>query len=208
MALGLIGQKIGMTQVFTEEGEAVPVTIIEAGPCTVITKKSQDKHGYNALQVGFGTQKESRMSKPELGQFKKANVPPAKTLREFRVEDIESYEVGQALTVEMFEVGEKINVTGRSKGRGFAGVIKRHGFHGGRKTHGSMFHRIPGSIGASATPARVYKGTKLPGHYGDARTTLKNVTIVDLKPDQNLLLVRGSIPGGKNGFVVIKKQNS
>jgi large subunit ribosomal protein L3 len=196
-----------MTQVFTEDGEAVPITIIEAGPCTVITKKTLDGQGYNAIQVGFGKRKESRVSLPLRGQFGKAKVPACKYLREFRVDDVAAYEVGQQLTVDIFEVGEKVSVSGRSKGRGFSGVIKRWGFHGGRSTHGSMFHRVPGSIGASATPARVFKGTKLPGHYGNARATVRNLTIVDLKPDENLILVQGNVPGGKNGLVLIKKNN-
>ncbi len=205
MALGLIGKKIGMTQVYTEDGEAVPVTIIEAGPCAVLSKKNLARHGYNAIQIGFGRQKESRISLPLRGQFKKAGVSPSRFLREFTIDDVDAYELGQELTVEIFEVGEKVNVTARSKGRGFAGVVKRWGFRGGRNTHGSMFHRAPGSIGASADPSRVYKGTRLPGHYGNARVTLRNLTIVELKPDQNLLLVEGNVPGSKNGVVLIKK---
>jgi len=209
MTIGLIGRKIGMTQVFSEEGEAVPVTVIEAGPCTVITKKTVGQHGYNALQVGFGTQKESRISSPLKGHYEKANVSPCRILKEFRTEDVESYEVGQNISLEVFSVGERVSITARSKGRGFAGVIKRWGFHGGRSTHGSMFHRSPGSIGASAYPSRVFKGKKLPGHYGNVNITVRNLQIVDIKPEENLLLVKGGVPGGKRGIVLIKKtQNS
>jgi len=206
MTLGLIGQKIGMTQVFTGEGVVFPVTVIAAGPCTVVTKKTVEKHGYNALQLGFGSKKESRISLPLRGQFKKAQVAPCRTLKEFRVEeDIQPFEIGQQVTLDVFSVGEKITVTGISKGRGFTGVMKRWGFHGGRATHGSKFHRRPGSIGASADPARVFKGTKLPGQHGNKSVTIRNVEIVDIKPEENLLLVKGGVPGGKHGVVVIKK---
>jgi large subunit ribosomal protein L3 len=205
MTLGLIGQKIGMTQIFTEEGVVFPVTVIAAGPCTVVAKKTVEKHGYNALQLGFGSQKESRISLPLKGQFKKANVAPCRTLKEFRVEDTQPFEIGQQVTVDMFSVGENITVTGVSKGRGFAGVMKRWGFHGGRATHGSMFHRGPGSIGASASPARVFKGTKLPGQHGNKNVTIGRVKIVEIKPEENLLLVRGGVPGGKQGVVLLKK---
>ena len=205
MALGLIGRKIGMTQIFSEDGEIFPVTVIEAGPCTVVTKKTDEKQGYKAIQVGFETQKESRLSRPLLGQFKKVALTPSRFLKEFSVENIGAYEVGQKLTVEVFSVGEKVTITGRSKGRGFAGVVKRWGFWGGPGSHGSMFHRAPGSIGASAYPSRVFKGKKLPGHYGDARMTVRNLEIVDIKPEQNLLLVKGSVPGGKRGVILVKK---
>jgi large subunit ribosomal protein L3 len=205
MALGLIGKKIGMTQIFSEEGEVIPVTVIEAGPCVVIAKKTEEKHGYRAIQVGFGTQKESRLSLPVLGQFKKVSLPPCRILKEFRFDDVDSFEVGQKLTVELFSVGEKVAVTGRSKGRGFAGVVKRWGFSGGPGAHGSMFHRAPGSIGSSAFPSRVFKGKRLPGHYGNAQITIRNLEVVDVKPEYNLLLVKGSVPGGRRGIVFIKK---
>jgi len=205
MALGLIGKKIGMTQIFSEEGEVIPVTVIEAGPCVVIAKKTEEKHGYRAIQVGFGTQKESRLSLPVLGQFKKVSFPPCRILKEFRFDDVDSFEVGQKLTVELFSVGEKVAVTGRSKGRGFAGVVKRWGFSGGPGAHGSMFHRAPGSIGSSAFPSRVFKGKRLPGHYGNAQITIRNLEVVDVKPEYNLLLVKGSVPGGRRGIVFIKK---
>ena len=205
MAIGLIGRKIGMTQVFSEEGEVLPVTVIEAGPCFVITKKTIEKHGYNAIQLGFGSQKESRVSLPLLGQFKKANVPPCRILKEFRLDDVQSFEIGQKLTLDLFSIGEKVTITGRSKGRGFAGVVKRWGFRGGRSSHGSMFHRAPGSIGSSADPSRVFKGKKLPGHYGNAKVTVRNLEIVDIKVEENLLVVKGSVPGGKRGVVIVKK---
>jgi len=205
MTLGLIGKKLGMTQIFTEEGVVFPVTVIAAGPCTVVTKKTAAKHGYNALQLGFGTKKESRTSLPLRGQFNKAQVAFCRTLKEFRVADLQPFEVGQQVTVDVFSVGEKITITGSSKGRGFSGVFKRWGFHGGRDTHGSMFHRRPGSIGASADPSRVYKGTRLPGHYGNKSVTVRNIEIVDIRPEENLLLVKGSIPGGTRGIVVLKK---
>jgi large subunit ribosomal protein L3 len=205
MTVGLIGRKIGMTQVFSEDGEVLPVTVIEAGPCTVVTKKTDAKNGYKAIQVGFGNQKESRVSLPLRGQFKKASLPPCQVLKEFRIDDVEPYEVGQKLTVEVFSIGEKVSITGNSKGRGFAGVVKRWGFRGGPGTHGAMFHRAPGSIGASADPSRVLKGKKLPGHYGNVQITVRNLEIVDIKTEQNLLLVKGSVPGGKRGVILVKK---
>jgi len=171
----------------------------------VVTKKTVEEQGYNAVQLGFGSQKESRISLPLKGQFKKANTPPCQVLKEFRVDDVQPFEVGQQVTLDVFSVGEKVAITGRSKGRGFAGVVKRWGFQGGRKTHGSMFHRAPGSIGASADPSRVVKGKKMPGHYGDAKVTVRNQEIVDIKPEQNLLLVKGGVPGGKWGIVLVKK---
>ena len=205
MTTGLIGRKIGMVQVFSEDGESIPVTVIEAGPCTVVTKRTKEKNGYQAVQVGFGEQKESRISSPVKGQFKKADVPPCRVLREFRVDDADNFEVGQKITVDIFSVGEKVSVTGRSKGRGFAGVVKRWGFWGGPAAHGSMFHRAPGSIGQSAYPSRVIKGKKMPGHYGNAQITTRNLEIVDVKPEHNLLLVKGSVPGGKRGIVLVNK---
>jgi large subunit ribosomal protein L3 len=205
MTLGLIGRKIGMTQVFSKDGDVFPVTVIEAGPCTVVTKKTDATNGYKAIQVGFGNQKESRVSLPIRGQFKKASLPLCQLLKEFRIDDVEAYDVGQKLTVEVFSIGEKISITGKSKGRGFAGVVKRWGFGGGPGSHGAMFHRAPGSIGQSADPSRVFKGKKLPGHYGNAQITVRNLEIVDIKIEQNLLLVKGSVPGGKRGIILVKK---
>ena len=205
MTIGLIGKKMGMTQIFSAEGEVFPVTVIEAGPCILMAKKTVERHGYNALQLGFGSQKESRVSLPLKGQFKKADIHPCRILREFRIDDVQPFEIGQKITLDVFSVGEKVTITGHSKGRGFAGVVKRWGFHGGRRTHGSMFHRAPGSIGASADPSRVFKGKKLPGHYGNTKVTVRNLKILDIKPEQNLLLVKGSVPGGKRGIVFVKK---
>ena len=203
MNKGLIGRKLGMTQVFSLEG-AVPVTAIEAGPCTVIQKKDKKNDGYDALQLGFGRKKAKNVTKPLQGHFKKADRGLFQVLREFRFESTEGFEVGKEITVDMFQVGDYIDVVGISKGRGFAGSVKRHGFGGGRKTHGSMFHRAPGSIGASADPARVFKGKKLPGHMGNQRVTIQNLQIFGVRPEKNLLLIKGAVPGCTNGIVLIK----
>ena len=203
MNKGLIGRKLGMTQVFSIDG-AIPVTAIEAGPCTVIQKKNKEKDGYDALQLGFGRKKAKNVTKPLQGHFKKADRGLFSVLREFRVESTDDYEVGNELKVDMFEVGDYVDVIGISKGRGFAGTVKRHGFGGGRKTHGSMFHRAPGSIGASADPSRVFKGKKLPGQMGNKRITVQNLQICSVRPEKNLLLIRGAIPGCTNGIVLIK----
>jgi large subunit ribosomal protein L3 len=204
MEKGLIGRKLGMTQVFSDEGSAVPVTVIEAGPCVVIQKKIREKDGYNAVQLGFGRKKPKKVTKPLQGHFKKADKGFFRILREFRLDDPGAYEVGAELNADLFEAGEYIDVVGISKGKGFAGGMKRHGFKGGRATHGSMFHRAPGSIGASADPSRVLKGKKLPGHMGDKRVTVQNLKIFSVRPDRNLILVRGSVPGSTSGFIIIK----
>lgn len=193
-----------MTRVYNEFGQISPVTVIEAGPCVVLQKKTVGKEGYNAVQVGFREKKESRLNKPEAGHFKKAGSAGYYHVREFRVEDPQAYELGQQILVtELFKIGDKIDITGQSKGRGFQGVIKRHGFGGGRKTHGSNFHRAPGSIGCSAYPSRVLKGKKLPGHMGVEKKTIKNLTVVDIREEENILLVQGAVPGAKNGLVSI-----
>jgi large subunit ribosomal protein L3 len=204
MEKGLIGRKLGMTQVFSDEGGAVSVTVIEAGPCVVIQKKIQEKDGYNAVQLGFGRKKPKRVTKPLQGHFKKADKGFFQILREFRLDDPEAYEVGTELSADLFAADEYIDIVGISKGKGFAGGVKRHGFKGGRATHGSMFHRAPGSIGASADPSRVLKGKKMPGHLGDERVTIQNLRIFSVRPEQNLILVRGSVPGSTNGFIIIK----
>jgi len=204
MVLGLIGKKIGMTQIFSKDGETIPVTVIKAGPCTVIQKKSKDKDGYNALQLGFEEKKWSRVNKPLQGHFKKAGQRAFYHLKEFKVDNIDKYQLGQEITLEIFKVGGKVKVTGKSKGRGFAGVIKRWGFSGGPASHGSMFHRAPGSIGSSAFPSRVFKGKKLPGHYGNKTVTVRNLEIVDIKPEDNLLLLKGAVPGARNSIVIIQ----
>jgi large subunit ribosomal protein L3 len=204
--IGLIGRKVGMTQLFDERGEAIPVTIIEAGPCTVTELRSTQRDGYTAVQLGFGTRKESRFTRPVLGQFKKRNLPPARHLREFRVESIEGLEVGQSLDVSMFEKGRRVDIQGVTKGRGFAGVVKRHKFVAGHASHGPTAGKQPGSIGASAYPSRVIKGKRLPGHMGNVNLTIKNLEVVAIDPELNVLMVRGAVPGPANGLVVVKKR--
>jgi len=207
MPLGLIGRKLGMTQIFDQEGHAVPVTVIQAGPCRVVQLKSRQREGYEALQLGFEPVKWSRVNKPLAGHFRRAGTEPFRFLREFRVETTEGFEVGQTLTVEIFQAGERVDVTGVSKGRGFAGVMRRWGFRGGPASHGSMFHRRPGSIGSNTDPGRVPKGRRMAGHYGNQRVTVKNLQVVEVRPDANLLLVKGAVPGSRNSLVLIKKRN-
>jgi large subunit ribosomal protein L3 len=204
--IGLLGRKVGMTQFFDERGEAIPVTIIEAGPCTVTELRSTQRDGYTAVQLGFGTNKESRFTRPVLGQFKKRNLPPLRHLREFRVESIEGLEVGQSLDVSIFEKGRYVDIQGVTKGRGFAGVVKRYGFSAGHASHGPTAGKQPGSIGASAYPSRVVKGKRLPGHMGNVNLTIKNLEVVAIDPEQNMLMVRGAVPGPTNGLVVVKKR--
>jgi len=201
----LFGRKLGMTRYFLEEGRAEAVTVLKIGPCVVVQKKSADKEGYNAIQVGFEPQKGSRVNKPLKGHFKAAGVGPFKFLREIKVDDPEAFELGQELKADIFQIGDLVHVSGHSKGRGFSGVMKRWGFSGGRKTHGSRSHRIPGSIGCSATPSRVIKGKKLPGHYGNQRVTVKNLKVVDVRPELDVVVVKGAVPGSKNSFVEIRK---
>jgi large subunit ribosomal protein L3 len=200
----LIGRKLGMTQIFAEDGESIPVTVIEAEPSIVVQKKTQKTDGYDAIQLGYGRVKQKNVTKALQGHLKKANKGFLRNLREFRTAT-DIYELGQELKVDMFEVGDYIDVVGTSKGKGFAGVIKRHGFSGGRATHGSMFHRAPGSIGASAEPSRVLKGKKLPGQMGDARKTIQNLLVMGVRPERNLILVKGSIPGCRNSVVIIRQ---
>ncbi len=202
--MGLLGRKIGMTRVYSEQGQAIPVTVIEAGPCVVLQKKTAAKEGYNAIQVGFGPKKEARLNKPEAGHCKAAGKGGFYHIREFSVTDPETYELGQEIQLtEVLKIGDKVHISGKSKGRGFQGVIKRHGFKGGRKTHGSMFHRRPGSIGCSAWPSRVVKGKKMPGRMGNDMLTRKNLTVIDIRPDENILLVKGSVPGASEGLLQI-----
>ena len=201
---GILGRKIGMTRVYDENGRSIPVTVIEAGPCTILQKKTVQKEGYNAIQLGLQEKKESKLNKPEAGHFKRSGGKGFYHVREFRVENPESYEVGQQVTLtEMAAIGDMIDIAGKSKGRGFQGVIKRHGFRGGRATHGSDFHRAPGSIGCSAWPSRVLKGKKMPGRMGNETVTQKNLKIIDIRNDENVLLVRGTVPGAKNGLLNI-----
>ena len=204
--IGLIGRKVGMTQIFGDKGEVVPVTVIEAGPCTITEVRTTPRDGYVAVQLGFGTNKESRFRKPVLGQFKKRNLTPSRHLKEFRVASTEGLEVGQSLTVALFEAGQSVDVQGVTKGRGFAGVVKRHGFVAGHASHGPTAGKQPGSIGASAYPSRVVKGKRLPGRMGGENLTIKNLKVVSVDPEQNMMLVRGAIPGPTNGLVLIKKR--
>jgi large subunit ribosomal protein L3 len=204
---GLIGRKVGMTQIFAADGSHVPVTVIQAGPCTVVGIRRKDTHGYDALQVGFEAKKK-KVTKPQAGYFKKANVAAVRVLREFRLEKserLEGYEVGQNLTVEMFTPGELVDVVGETKGKGFQGGVKRHGWAGGDATHGSMFHRAPGSIGASSDPSRVWPGHPLPGRMGTDRRTVLNLPVVRVMPEQNIVLVRGAVPGAIGGLVLVRK---
>ena len=201
----ILGRKIGMTQVFDENGAVIPVTVIEAGPCTVLQKKTIETDGYNAVKVGFADANEKRLNKPDKGQFAKIKVAPKKYIREFRTEELDKYEIGQEIKVaDMFENGDRIDVTGISKGKGFAGVIKRHGQARGKETHGSMYHRRVGSMGANTNPARVFKGKKLPGHMGVERVTIQNLDVVRVDAERNLLLVKGAVPGAKGGLLMIK----
>lgn len=209
MSIGLIGKKVGMTQLFDENGKVVPVTVIEAGPCPVVQRKTAASDGYEAIQIGFWPQlKAKRVTRPMRGHFEKVKVAPQKHLREFRLESAASpsYTVGQVLTVALFEVGEKVRVTGISKGKGFQGGVKRWGYRGGPETHGSMFHRAPGSIGASSFPSRVFKGHHMPGRLGGALTTIKGLKVVKIILEQNLLLVRGAVQGPAGGLLTILKR--
>lgn len=205
MALGIIGKKIGMTQMFLPDGEAVAVTVVEAGPCAVVQKKTSEKDGYSALQLGFGSKKLQKCIKPVQGHFKKAADAASAVLREFRVEDAAPYAVGQSVTVDIFAQGEVVEIIGTSKGKGFAGNIKRHGFSRGPMAHGSKFHRQVGSVGQSASPSHVFKGKKMPGHLGDTRVTVKGLEVIDTRPEENILLIRGAVPGHKNSLVMICK---
>ena len=200
----LIGKKIGMTQIFNEEGKVIPVTVIEAGPCVVSQVKTEETDGYNSIQLGFGAIKESKVNKPERGHFTKANIAPARYLREFRVDSIEDVKVGDELKADIFMAGDKIDIQGTSKGKGFQGVIKRHGQHRGPMGHGSMYHRRPGSMGSTSTPGRVFKGKKLPGHMGAETVTIQNLEVIKVDLDKNIILVKGSVPGAKGSILKIK----
>jgi large subunit ribosomal protein L3 len=205
MCKGLMGKKLGMSGLFLPDGRYLPVTVIEAGPCVVTQIKTEETDGYNALQLGFGSKKESRVNKPLKGHFSKSASGPFDYVKEFAVANPGEYSLGQQITLEMFKIGEHVDVVGASKGRGFSGVIKRHGFHGGRKTHGSHSHRVPGSIGCSAWPAKVIKGKKMPGRYGNERKTIRNLEVVDIRSEDNIILIKGAVPGAKSGLVTINK---
>jgi len=204
---GIIGKKVGMTQVYAEDGRALPVTVIEAGPCVVVQRKSKDRDGYAAVQLGLVEQRKAkRITKPMKGHFAKADLPPCRVLRELPVAEDAKVSVGDKVSVDLFAPGDAINVVGVSKGRGFQGVMKRHNFSGGKASHGSMFHRAPGSIGQSAYPSRVFKGMKGAGHMGNDRVTVRNLEVVRVDTENNLLIVRGSVPGAGGSYVVIRKK--
>ena len=200
----LIGKKVGMTQIFDEKGRVIPVTVIEAGPCVVAQVKSVETDGYNAIQLGFGDVKESKLNKPEKGHFAKANIAPKKHLREFRLDSVEGITVGTELTVTEFAEGDRLDIQGTTKGKGFQGVIKRHGQSRGPMGHGSMYHRRPGSMGSTSTPGRVFKGKKLPGHMGRVTVTIQNLDVVKVDSDKNVVLVKGSVPGPKGAILKLK----
>lgn len=205
MTLGLICKKIGMTRLYDEAGAIVPVTVLEAGPCPILQVKTDQSDGYRAVQLGYGARAANRVNKPMQGHFKKSGTPPQRIVREFRVDSTEEFAVGSELNVEIFEAGERVDVIGTSKGRGFAGTIKRHHTSRGPESHGSHYHRRPGSMGASSDPSRVWKGKKLPGRLGGKRITTQGLTVVKIDKERNLLLVRGSVPGHNNATVLITK---
>jgi large subunit ribosomal protein L3 len=200
-----MGKKLGMTGLFAPDGRRVPVTVIQAGPCVVTQIKTKETDGYNALQLGFEEVKPKHANKPRQGHFKKSGGTCFRHLQEFPVDDPAEYTLGQTVTIEIFSVGERVDVSGTTKGRGFSGVIKKEGFSGGRTTHGSKCHRIPGSIGSSAWPSRVVKGKGMPGHYGVEQQTMQGIEIVDIRPEDHVLLVKGAVPGPASGMVAIKK---
>lgn len=204
MKKGILGKKLGMTQIFDDNGRFVAVTVVEAGPCVVLQKKTKETDGYEAIQVGFGDIREKLLNKPEKGHFAKAGAPLKRHIREFRLEDISSYAVGQEIKADIFAAGERIDVSGVSKGKGFQGVIKRWHANRGPMSHGSKFHRAPGSMGASSDPSKTFKNKHLPGHMGNVSRTLLNVEIVKVMPEKNLLLIKGGIPGPNKSLVVIK----
>jgi large subunit ribosomal protein L3 len=203
MGKTILGRKLGMSQVWSSDDRLIPCTVIEAGPCFVSQVKTTKTDGYNAVQLAFGDMKASKISKPEAGHLAKAGLPAKKHLHEMRTAEGETFKKGQKILVDIFEVGSKIDVTGTSKGKGFAGVMKRHNFKGGPGGHGSHFHRAPGSVGMCATPSRVLKGKKMPGHMGAETVTVQKLEIIKIDAEQNLLVVKGAVPGGKNGLLVI-----
>ncbi|MCM8818713.1 MAG: 50S ribosomal protein L3 [Candidatus Omnitrophica bacterium] len=206
MGIGIIGKKLKMTQIFKEDGEVVPVTLVEYKEGYVVDLKIPEKDGYCALKVGFEEIKEKNLTKPQLGYLKKRNLPPLKILKEFRLneDEIKNYKIGDRVTVEIFKEGDYVDITGKSIGKGFQGVVKRHGFHGGPATHGSMSHRAPGSIGSTA-PQRVLKGRRMAGHMGNEKVTIQNLQIVKILKDENIMMIKGAIPGSSNSYVIIKK---
>lgn len=205
MSIGLLGKKLGMTQIFDENGASISVTLIQAGPCPILQKRVPETDGYSALQVGFDTKSPKNVTKPLLGHFKKSGADPVSLIKEMRDDQVDGYEVGQVLNVDLFAIGDQVDVIGVSKGRGFSGTIRRHNTHRGPTTHGSHYHRRPGSSGQSADPSRVPKGKKNPGQYGNANITVQNLKIVGTDLDKNILVVKGSVPGATNGYLLISK---
>lgn len=203
MKKAIIARKIGMTQIFTEDGTVVPVTVLQAGPCPVVQVKTVENDGYSAVQLGF-EEKTKNVTKPAKGHFEKANVPAQKFLKEFRLADAENYQIGQMVTVESFAAGDYVDVTGRSKGKGYQGAIKRHGQHRGPMAHGSKYHRYAGSMGNASFPGRVFKGKKLPGHMGAVQITVQNLEVVRVDAENNLLLIKGAVPGAKKTVVTVR----
>lgn len=205
MTTGLIGKKLGMTRLFTEDGRWIDVTVLEAGPCIVVQRKTKETDGYDAVQLGYDDINEKRCNKPLRGHYKKAGIAPKRTLRELRVGENSELGQGDEVKADIFAMGDRVDVSGKSKGKGFAGVIKRHGFSGGPGGHGSHLHRAPGSIGQSADPSKVYKGKKMPGRMGNHRVTVRNLEVVTVDSERNLLMVRGCVPGANGGVIVVKK---
>jgi len=201
---GMIGEKVGMSRIFSDKGESIPVTVIKCGPCYIVQKKEKDTDNYEAVQIGYGETKEKKVNKPIRGHLKKAGIEPLRKLVEFRVKDLSAFQVGQVLKVSGFKVGDTIDIVGKSKGKGFAGVMKRHGYRGGKASHGSMHHRAPGSIGGTDA-GRVWKGKGLPGRMGGERVTMKNLTVVQINDERNLLVVKGAIPGAPGQTVLVRK---
>ena len=204
MKKGILAKKIGMTQIFMNDGKVVPVTVLSAGPCTVVQKKTVETDGYDAIKVAYGDIREKLVSKPQKGEFAKANVEVKRHMKEFRLEDVNSYNVGDEIKVDVFAEGDNVDATGLTKGHGFAGVIKRHGTHRGPMSHGSMYHRRPGSMGSTSDPGRVYKGKVLPGHMGNVNVTVINLEVVKVDTDKHLLYVKGAVPGPKGSVLCIR----
>jgi len=203
--VGILGEKVGMSQVFSEKGESLPVTVIKAGPCFVLQKKSDSKEGYSAIQIGYGKRKEKSLNKPERGHFEKAKVSPLKYLSEFRVDNVDEYQLGQEIRVDIFKVGDYVDVKGTSKGKGFAGPVKRWGFRGGPASHGSCQHRRVGSIGSSSFPSRVFPGMRMAGRMGGSSSVARKLEVVKIIPQENLILVKGAVPGVRRSLVVVSK---
>ena len=203
MTIGILGTKVGMTQIFDESGFAIPVTVIKAGPCIITQIKNNENEGYNAVQIGYAESSHRKMTKPRLGHLAKSNLPPLKYLKEYKVDSVESFTISQKISVDSFEIGQSVNVSGTTIGKGFSGTVKRHNFTRGPMTHGSKNHREPGSIGQGSTPAKVHKGKKMAGRLGGTKTTIKNLEIIYINPNDNLLVVKGSVPGKSGNLLSI-----